>query len=193
MHPAGVQAGDRVSAGCGTFAAPRGVDPAWLDDLVNIGASSSVRSSAVPPVKMVSFSESVDRAEDDNVCMNSEKPPPQEGLIAVLRLLYQLCSSAASAPPVRPQRSCDFEGLLAPESLAHVEEPSPVLYHRLVELWTQAQALSQSVAEAGKLPSAALPSHKRSVASCAEERLCAPLLLTQIYQEWWVIYRPGVL
>ena len=60
------------------------------------------------------------------------------------------------------------------ESLAHVEEPPPVLYHRIVELWTQAQAHSQSVAEAGKLPSAALPSRKRSVASCTEERLRGP-------------------
>ena len=84
-HPPGVQAGDRASAGCGTSAVLRGVDPAWLGDSVNFGASSSVHSAADPPVRMVSFAESVDRAEDDNTSVTSEKLPPQEGLSAVLR------------------------------------------------------------------------------------------------------------
>ena len=125
-HLAGVQAGDRVSTGCRTSAVPRGVDPAWMDDSVNVGALSSVRSSAVPPVRMVSFSESVDHAEDDNVSVHSEKPPPQEGLAAVSRLVYQVCP-AASVAPVRPQRSCNFEGLFAPESVfLCLQEPSEV-------------------------------------------------------------------
>ena len=84
-HPADVQAGDSVITRGLTSAVPRGVDPSWMDESVNLGASSSVRSCDVPPVRMVSFSESVDHAEDGNV---SEKPPPQEGLAAVLRLLY---------------------------------------------------------------------------------------------------------
>ena len=93
----------------------------------------------------------------------------------VLRLLYQLCpSAAASAAPVRPQRSCDFESLFVPESSPRVEASAPVLFHRIVELWSQVQACSQSVAEAGKLPSAALPSRKRSAASFVEERLRGP-------------------
>ena len=80
----------------------------------------------------------------------------------------------SSAATVRPQLSCDFEGLFAPKSSPRVEEYAPVLFHRIVELWTQAQARSQSVAEAGKLPSAYLLPRKRSVASCAEERLRGP-------------------
>ena len=99
-HPAGVQ-GSGVSTVSRTSAVPRGVDPAWIDDSVNVGASS-VRSYNVPPARTVSFAESVDYAEDDDV---SEKPPPQEGLATVLRLLYQLCPSAASAAPVRPHKS----------------------------------------------------------------------------------------
>ena len=57
-HPAGVQAGDSVSTGCRTSAVPRGVDAVWMDESVNVGASSSVRSCDVPPVRVVSFSES---------------------------------------------------------------------------------------------------------------------------------------
>ena len=44
VHPADVQSRDRAGAGCGVSAVPRRVDPAWLDDSVNLGASSSVRS-----------------------------------------------------------------------------------------------------------------------------------------------------
>ena len=61
------QAGDGVSTrGC-TSTVPRGVDSTWMDEAVNLGVSSSVRSCDVPPVRMVSFSESVDHAEDDNI------------------------------------------------------------------------------------------------------------------------------
>ena len=49
-----------------------------------------------------------------------------------------------------------------------------MVFHRLVELWTQAQARSQAVAESGRLLSAALPWRKCSVAFCAEERLRGP-------------------
>ena len=170
--PAGVQTGDSVSTGSHTSTVTRGVDPTWIDGSVNVGASSSARSCDVPPARMVSFSESVDHAEDDNV---SEKPPPQEGLATFLRLLYQLCPPAASVALVRPQRSCDFEGLYVPESSSRVEASAPVLFHRIVELWSQLQPCSQSVAEVGKPPSAALPSRKRLVASCAEERLRGPV------------------
>ena len=80
---------------------------------------------------MVSFSEPVDHAEDDNVSIHFEKPPPQEGLASVLRLVYQLCPSAASAAPVCPQRSCDFGGFLLRSP--HLVTRSPLL-HCFIEL-----------------------------------------------------------
>ena len=51
---------------------------------------------------MISFMETVDCAEDDSSSVSSEKPPPQEGLRVGVRLLFQLCPSAASAASVRP-------------------------------------------------------------------------------------------
>ena len=134
------QTGNRASAGSSAASVLRGVDLAWLDDLVNVGASSSSSRSAPPEpqVHMVSFAESVERADDDCASISSEKPPPQEGLRAVLRLLYQLCPSSASAALVRSQRACDFERLFATESSSRVEEPPPVLFHCITELWSQA-------------------------------------------------------
>ena len=130
----------RISAGTGSSAAsiPCGVDSARLDDSVNAGASSS--SSSAPPeprVRMVSFAETLECNDDDCASVSSEKPPPQKGLRAVLRLLYQLCPSTASAAPVHSQRACDFEGLFATKSSSRIEELPLVLFHRIPELLSQ--------------------------------------------------------
>ena len=62
---------DRSSTGANAASVPLGVDPAWLDDLVNIGTSSSSRSAPPePPVHMVSFAESVERAKDDGASIS---------------------------------------------------------------------------------------------------------------------------
>ena len=57
----------------------------------------------------------------------------------------------------------------ATEVKSRLDEPPPVLFHRVAELWSQLRC--QSIAESGRLPSAALPARKRLAASCAEERL----------------------
>ena len=171
--------------------------PAWLDVSVNEGASFSsaapagrsasvessprsvpadpmVRSASVEPAaRSVSFAESVFHSiDDDAASVSSEKPPPQEGLRSILQLLYQLCPSAASESLTSSdQKSCEFESLFAMEVKSRSDEPPPALFHRVAELWSQAQLRCQSIAECGRLPSAALPARKRSATSCAEERL----------------------
>ena len=135
---------------------PEGVDPAWLDVSVNEGASSlsaapagrsasvgpsprsvpadpTVRSASVEPVaRSVSFAESVFHSfDDDAASVSSEKPPPQEGLHSILRLLYQLCpSSASESLTSSDQKSCEFESLFAMEVKSRLDEPSPVLFHK---------------------------------------------------------------
>ena len=171
MHPENAQAMVRFGDGSSATSLPHGVDPSWIDDLVNAGASSSRSVPPKPPLRMVSFAETVEQADDDCVCVSSEKPPLQEDLRAVLRLLYQLFPSAASSAPVRTQKACDFEGLFATDSKSQVDEPPPVFFHRVAELWSQSQLRCQAVADSGCLPSAASLSLKRTVASCAEECL----------------------
>ena len=69
------------------------------------------------------------------------------------------------------QKSCYFESLFAKKVKSHSDDPPPVLFHRVAELWSQAQLRCQSIVESGRLPCAALPPHKQSAASCTEERL----------------------
>ena len=120
---------------------------------------------------MVSFAETVEQADDDCVCVSSEKPSLQEDLCAVLRLPYQLFPSAASSAPVRTQKACVFEGLFATDSKSRVDEPPQVFFHRVAELWSQSQLRCQAVTDSGCLPSAALLSLKHTVASFTEECL----------------------
>ena len=84
-----------------------------FDDAVNVGASSSRATAVQPPASVrsaVSFAEeSFDN--DDRASVSSEKSPPSVGLRAVLRLLFQLCPSAASASQPPQEKVCDFEGL----------------------------------------------------------------------------------
>ena len=49
--------------------------------------------------------------EDDCASVVSKKMLPSEGLHCVLRLLFQLCPSAAAEAPLQLQRACDFEDL----------------------------------------------------------------------------------
>ena len=175
---------------------PEGVDLAWLDVGVNEGASSSSaapagRSALVEPsprsfpadpavcsapveptARSVSFAELVFHSVDDDAASVSSEKPLQEGLRSILWLLYQLCPSAASESLTSSdQKTCEFESLFATEVKLRSDELPPVLFHRVAELWSQAQLHYQSIAESGRLPSTALPARKRLAASCAEERL----------------------
>ena len=82
--------------------------------------------------------------------------------------------SAASEARAHTLRSCDFESLFARETRPCTEELSPILFHRVAELWAEAQQRCHAAAEAGKLPSAALPNCRHSSATCADAQLrCA--------------------
>ena len=158
----------------GSTPIPRTVDPSWMDDDVNVGASGSRASALEPPLHSVSFAEASDLSADDAASVTSEKPPPQEGLRAVLHLLHHYCLSAASEAQSHTPRPCDFESLFARETQPCIEELSPVLFHRIVELWAEAQERCCTAAEAGKLPGAALPNCRRSPATSADAQLrCA--------------------
>ena len=169
-HSANASGSMGSSVGFGSTPTLRTVDPSWMDDSVNAGALSSL-AAPEPPLHPVSFSESVDHSAIDTASVTSEKPPPQEGLHSVFHFLYHYCPSAASEMLVRASRSCEFESLFASETQPRVEEPPPILFHRIAEIWAQSQEWCQSIAEGGRLPSAVLPSRRRSPVSCSKERL----------------------
>ena len=139
LHSANASGSEGSRTRFGTVPIPRTVDPSWMDDEVNVGASGSRASAPEPPLRTVLFSESIDSSEDDTASVMSKKPPSQEGLRSVFRLLYHYCPSTASESQTRTPRSCDFESLFTQETQQRIEEPSPVLFHRVAELWAEAQ------------------------------------------------------
>ena len=89
----------------------------------------------------VNFAERVrEFAEEDESFSSTEKVAASEGHRNVLRLLYQLCPSAAPKSHPAPRNACDFEGLYAPSDTAPVAEGSPTLFHRVAELREEHQA-----------------------------------------------------
>ena len=137
-HSANTSGSMGSSVGFGSALTTRTVAPSWMDDSVNAGALF-LRGASRPLLRTVSFAESVNHSTDDTASVTSEKPPPQKGLRSVLHLLYHYCPSAASEMPVRALRSCDFESLFASETQLRVEEPPPILFHRVAEIWAQSQ------------------------------------------------------
>ena len=135
VHSANVSGSGGFRTRLGSTPIPRTVEPPWMDDGVNAGASASGASAPDANLRSVTFAEACNRSADDVVSVTSEKPPPQEGLRAVLCLLYHYCPSAASESQTHIPRSCDFESLFAQETQPRTEEPSPVLFHRVAELW----------------------------------------------------------
>ena len=83
-------------------------------------------------------------AEEDESLSSTEKVAASEGRRNVLRLLNQLCSSAAQKSQPGPRKACDFEGLYAPSDTAQVAEGSPTLFHRVAELREEHQTISCS-------------------------------------------------
>ena len=112
----------------------------------------------------VNFAERVrEFAEEDESLSSAEKVAASLGRSNVLRLLYQLCSSAAPRSQPAPRKACDFEGLYAP-----VAEGAPTLFHRVAELREEHQAGFRAAAEAGKAVAFALPSHRRDRGCCSD-------------------------
>ena len=138
-HSASASGSEGSRAGLESTPIPRTIDPSWMNENVNVGASGSSATAPEPPLRSVSFAEANDHSADDAAYVTSEKPPPQEGLRAVLRLLYRYCPSTASEAQTHASRSYDFQCLFAQETQPCIEEPSPVLFHRVAELWAEAQ------------------------------------------------------
>ena len=110
----------------------------------------------------VTFAESLrEFAEEDAAASLSEKVAVSEGHRNVLRLLYQLCPSAAPKSPPAPRKVCDFEGLFASTDPTPVLEGAPTLFHRVVELREGHQTRFCAAAEEGKAVASALPSRRR--------------------------------
>ena len=87
-----------------------------------------------------------------------------------MRLLLQLCPSAASAVL---QKVCDFEGLFASVVKLSAREVPTNLFHMVAELLSEARLHFQMALEAGKLPVAGLPSRCRGPGACSEPSLRA--------------------
>ena len=106
----------------------------WFDESVNVGVCSSSAEPAshasVEPAHRISFVEVPSLDNDDHASVVSEKAPPSEGL----RLLFQLCPSAAVEAPPQPQRACDFEGLFSAAPKLVAGEVPTILFHRVAEL-----------------------------------------------------------
>ena len=105
----------------------------WFDDSVNVGASSfHAAPSALPePALHVSFDDVPQVVEDDCV---SDKSHPSEGLLSVLRFVFQLCPSVVTEAPPQPQRTCDFEGLLGTVPKPGAAEGPISLFYCVTEL-----------------------------------------------------------
>ena len=106
--------------------------------------------------------------EEDESLSSAEKVAASEGHRSVLRLLYQLCPSAAPKSQPAPLKACDFEGLYAPSDTAPVAEGAPTLFHRVAKLREEHQARFRAAAEAGKVVASALPSRRRDRGCCSD-------------------------
>ena len=83
----------------------------------------------------VTFTEHVhEYAEEDEASSSAEKVAVSEGHRNVLRLLCQLCPSAAPKSQPAPRKACDFEGHFAATDPAPLAEGSPTLFHQVAEL-----------------------------------------------------------
>ena len=103
--------------------------------------------------------------DEDRASVISNKSPPSEGL----RLLFQLCPSAAQPPP---QKVCKVEGLFGALVSNPVSGDVPMtLFHHVAELLSEYRLKFQVNLEAGKLPASGLPSHRREPGSCEEPML----------------------
>ena len=145
---------------------------------VNVGASTSSAEPASRPAHRVSFVEVPSLDDDNRASIDSEKVPPSEGLHSVLRLLFQLCSSAAVEAHLQPQRACEFEGLfgvalkpVAAEVPTNLFHRVANLFHRVAELLSEARLRFQTALDAGKLPASGLPLRHRGPGSYAEPTL----------------------
>ena len=124
--------------------------------------------------RAVTFADAVRECmEDDAMSSVSEKGAVPEGHRNVLRLLYQLCPAAAPESTPAPRRVCDFEGLFALVDRLSATEGAPTLFHRVAELWADHRQHFHAAAEAGKLPSSALPSRRRNRGCCSDPSLAA--------------------
>ena len=89
----------------------------------------------------MNFAERVRKfAEEDETFSSAEKVAASEGHCNILRLLYQLCPSAAPKSQPAPRKACDFESLYALSDTAPVAEGAPTLFHGVAELREEHQA-----------------------------------------------------
>ena len=147
----------------------------WFDESVIVLVSSSCAEPALresaEPAHRVSFADVPSLDDDDFASIVSEKTLLSEGLRSVLRLLFQLCPSAAVEPPPPPQRTCDFEGLFGSAPRPVAGEVPMNLFHWVAELLSEAHLRFKMALDAGKLPAAGLPPRRRGPGSCAEPQL----------------------
>ena len=117
----------------------------------------------------VTFAESKrEFTEEDAASSLSEKAAVSEGHHNVLRLLYQLCPSAAPKSTPAPRKVCDFEGLFASADPTPALEGLPTLFHRVAELREEHQARFCAAVEAGKAVASALPSRRQDRCCCSD-------------------------
>ena len=126
------QGGSSHDSGHGTAVASP-VRSSWFDKSVNVGVSSS----RAEPAHRVSFTDVLSPDDDDRVSIVLEKTLPSEGLRLVLRLLFQLCPSAAAEAPPSPQRTCDFEGLFGSAPRPMAGEVPTNLFYQVAELLSE--------------------------------------------------------
>ena len=90
-----------------------------------------------------------------------------------MRLLYQLCPTAAPESPPAPRRVCDFEGLFVSVDRPSASESVPTLFHRVAELRADHRHRFRAPAETSKPQSSALPARRCDRAACSDPLLAA--------------------
>ena len=91
-----------------------------------------------------------------------------EGLARVCLLLFHLCPDAVPSSVASAPRSCRFEGMFSDISKPPKESFSPILFHRVSELLSEACSKFASAANAGKTPVSSLPFKKCPLAASGD-------------------------
>ena len=139
----------------------------WFDESVNVGVSSSAASASALRVSF-SIPSSVGEEEMETASVSGDISQPSDAPRKLCRLLAQFCREAfVGSAPAAP-KTCQFEGLFSEVTRVPKEEFTPVLFHRVAKLLTEACHRFETAAAAGKAPHASLPVKKRPLASSSD-------------------------
>ena len=144
-----------------------------FDASVSRGTSSS---SMEPSPKVFSLPQLVAEEDSDVASLVGNSKHLSEGLARVCRLLFHLYPGAVPSSVVSALHSCVFDAMSSDIAKLLKEPFSPVLFHRVSELLSEACSKFTSAANAGKTPVSALPFKKCPLAASSDPEFGRALL-----------------